>query len=469
MFHRLNDADLAELRAIFGAERVATGESVLNLHSADQAYHKGYRPEAVVFPVATAEVAALMRLAHERRIPVTPWGAGTSLEGNCVPAAGGIVIDFQQMDKILAVRPADFQVDVQAGVPYKDMNRELARHGLFFPPDPGANATIGGMVATNASGIRTIKYGATRDNVLRLTAVLPGGRVLAAGTRAPKSSAGYDLVRLLVGSEGTLAVVTEATLRLSGIPEEYSAAVATFAAVREAAAAVADIMASGLEPAALELLDENAAAVIAAEGRIRLEARPTLFVEFSGSHAAGLAADVDQTRELCAGRGCLAFSSGVGRAERNRLWEARHGFGESLIRAHPGENVLIIDTAVPLSAFAETVEFAVAAAAAEKLTASVCAHAGDGNLHLNIVGRMQDPAFMARVAPVYEKIVEFAIARGGTATGEHGVGIGKRKFMRRQHGFGVEVMAGIKRFFDPHGILNPCKVLPSEEPPGGDP
>lgn len=469
MFHRLNAADLADLRAIFDAERVATGESVLNLHSADQAYHRGYRPEAVVFPVSTAEVAALMRLAHERRIPVTPWGAGTSLEGNCVPAAGGLVLDFQRMDRILAVRPADFQVDVQAGVPYKDMNRALARHGLFFPPDPGANATIGGMVATNASGIRTIKYGATRDNVMRLTAVLPGGRVIQAGTRAPKSSAGYDLVRLLVGSEGTLAVVTEATLRLSGIPEEYSAAVATFGTVRQAAAAVADIMASGLEPTALELLDENAAAVIAAEGRVRLAVRPTLFVEFSGSHAAGLAADVAQTRELCAGQGCLEFTSGVGRAERHRLWEARHGFGEALIRAHPGENVLIIDTAVPLSAFAETVEFAVAAAAEEKLRASVCAHAGDGNLHLNIVGRMQDPAFMAQVAPVYEKIVAFALARGGTATGEHGVGIGKRKFMRRQHGHGVEVMAGIKRFFDPHGILNPCKVLPTEEMSGGVP
>jgi D-lactate dehydrogenase (cytochrome) len=467
MFHRLNADDLAELRAIFGAERVSTGASVLNLHSADQAYHRGFLPEAVVFPTATEEVARLMRLADERRIPVTPWGAGTSLEGNCVPAAGGVVIDFQRMDRILAVRPADFQVDVQAGVPHQDMNRELARHGLFFPPDPGANATIGGMVATNASGIRTIKYGATRDNVLRLTAVLPGGRVLHAGTRAPKSSAGYDLVRLLVGSEGTLAVVTEATLRLSGIPEEYSAAVATFGTVRQAAAAVADIMASGLEPAALELLDENAAAVIAAEGRVRLEVRPTLFVEFSGSHAAGLAADVAQTREICAARGGLGFCSGVGRAERHRLWEARHGFGEALIRAHPGQNVLIVDTAVPLSAFAEMVEFAVAAAAARRLTASVCAHAGDGNLHLNIVGRMLDPEFMALVAPVYDEIVAFAIARGGTATGEHGVGIGKRKFMRRQHGFGVELMAAIKRSFDPHGILNPGKVLPSEEPDGG--
>jgi D-lactate dehydrogenase (cytochrome) len=465
MFHRIDADDLAALKALLDRERVSTGESVLNLHSADQAYHKGYLPETVVFPESTEEVAAILKLADERRIPVTPWGAGTSLEGNCVPAEGGIVVDFQRMNRILAVRPEDFQVDVEAGVAYKDMNKTLARHGLFFPPDPGANATIGGMVATNASGIRTIKYGSTRDNVLRLKAVLADGRILHAGTCAHKSSSGYDLVRLIAGSEGTLAFVTEATLRLRGIPEDYSAAVAAFETVRAAADAVVDIMGSGMTPAALELLDADAVGYINRDGRVRLEERPTLFVEFSGSSPEGLAADVGLTESLCRGRGCIGFQAGVGREERNRLWEARHGFGESLIRATPGLNVLIVDTAVPLSRFADMVEFAVATAAAFELRACISSHAGDGNLHLNIVGPMQDAAFVARLNRAYEKIVAFAIAAGGTATGEHGVGIGKRKFMRLQHGPGVDVMRGIKRFFDPHGILNPCKVLPPEEAP----
>jgi D-lactate dehydrogenase (cytochrome) len=463
MFNRVTAADLADLRSVLADDRVSTGESVLNLHSADQTCHKGHPPEVVVFPVSTEDVAAILKLADGRRIPVTAWGAGTSLEGNCVPVEGGIVVDFQLMNKILEIRPKDFQVDVQAGVTYKDMNKTLAREGLFFPPDPGANATIGGMVATNASGIRTIKFGATRDNVMRLKAVLAGGLVVHAGTCAHKNSAGYDLVRLLVGSEGTLALVTEATLKLRGIPEDYSAAVAAFETVRDAADAVVDIMGSGLGPAALELLDADAIGYLNRDGKVALDEKPMLFIEFSGSNPTGLASDLEQAGEICRGRGCLRFQSGVGRSERNRLWEVRHGFGESLIRANPGLDVLIMDTAVPLSKFADMVEFAVKTAAAFDLRSCISSHAGDGNLHLNIVGKMQDKAFATRLNQAYEKIVSHAIFQGGTATGEHGVGIGKRKFMRQQHGAGVDIMRGIKHLFDPNGILNPCKVLPAED------
>jgi D-lactate dehydrogenase (cytochrome) len=461
-YNRVAKSDLDHLVSILGNDRVSTGESNLNLHSCDQAHHKGYLPEAVLWPESTEEVSAIMKMANERLIPVTPWGAGTSLEGNCVPTAGGIVIDFQRMNQILKVRARDFQVDVQTGVTYKDMNKVLSRHGLFFPPDPGANATIGGMIANNASGIRTIKYGATRDNVLRLQAVLPNGEVMHTGSHAMKTSSGYDLVRLLIGSEGTLAVITEASLKLTGIPEEFSAAVAGFANVTDATNSVYDIMAFGLQPAALELLDADAVRVINDREALKLTDNPTLFLEFSGSTVDGLSDDIRQAEELCRSHDCIYFRSGLGRDERNRLWEARHGFGESLIRSCPGLDVLIIDTAVPLSKFSEMVDYATQTATEHDLKACVSSHAGDGNLHLNVIGDMQDDQFVQRLNKAYDKIVSFAIDVGGTATGEHGVGIGKRKFMRQEHGHSLEVMCRIKQLLDPNGILNPGKLLPDE-------
>lgn len=459
-YNRVTEKDLVFLKNLLGADRVSVGESNLMLHSADQAHHKGYLPEAVVWPSSTEEISTILEMANERLIPVTPWGAGTSLEGNCLPVAGGIVLDFQLMNKILAVRPEDFQVDVQAGVTYKDMNKVLARQGLFFPPDPGANATIGGMVANNASGIRTIKYGSTKDNVLRLQAVLPTGQVIHAGTHSHKSSSGYDLVRLLVGSEGTLAIITEISLKLAGIPEEYSAGIATFKKVGDATDSVHEIMAYGLSPAALELLDSEAISYINKDGKIRLEESPTLFLEFTGSNRASLAEELKQAEEVCRNHQCIDFQTGVGRNERNRLWEARHGFGESLIRGNPGFDVLIIDTACPLSQFSGMVEFATQTAADYGLKACISSHAGDGNLHLNIVGKMQDKEFVKRLNEAYDQIVSYAISKGGTATGEHGVGIGKRKFMKQEHGFGIEIMRGIKKYFDPNGILNPGKIFP---------
>ena len=462
-FNHLTEKDLADLGSFLEADQVSTGESNLNLHSEDQAYHKGYRPEAVVWPRSTEEVSKILALANERTIPVTPWGAGTSLEGNCVPVHGGIILDFQFMGRILEVRAEDFQVDVQPGLTYKDMNKVLARQGLFFPPDPGANATIGGMVANNASGIRTIKYGSTRDNVHRLKAVLASGRVVEVGSRAAKSSSGYDLVRLLTGSEGTLAVITEITLKLAGIPEEFSAGVATFESVGEAADSVHGIMAYGLNPAALELLDAQAIGYINRDGRISLDEKPTLFIEFSGSNRAGVEESLRRAREVCADHNGLDFRSGVGREERNLIWEARHGFGESLIRSNPGADVLLMDAAVPLSRFSALVEQATSVAAAHGLKACVSSHAGDGNLHLNVIGNMGDPAHVAELDLAYEEIVSFAVSCGGTITGEHGVGIGKRRFMAQEHGQSLELMRGIKNYFDPKGILNPGKVLPDED------
>jgi D-lactate dehydrogenase (cytochrome) len=459
-FNRVTLEDLAFLKSLVGSDHVASGSSVLDLHSRDESHHREHLPEVVIWPRCKEDVAAILKLANERLIPVTPWGAGTSLEGNPLAVEGGIILDFELMADILAIRPEDFQVDVQPGVKYKDMNRVLARQGLFFPPDPGANATIGGMVANNSSGIRTVKYGATRDNVLRLEVVLPTGETFHAGSFSHKSSSGYDLVRFFVGSEGTLGIITEATLRLSGIPEEFSAAVVTFNSVKTATDAVCEIMGIGLTPAALELLDAETVEVINREGKVSMTEDPTLFLEFTGSSNLSLEEDLRLAREVCEGHGATKFESGVGRDERNRLWEARHGTGESLRRCHPGLDVMAVDTAVPLSKYSELVERARKVAAFYQLKAYTFGHAGNGNLHMDIFGAMKDEGVRTRMIRAYEEVVSYAISVGGTATGEHGVGIGKKKFMVQEHGEGVEVMRRLKNRLDPNGILNPGKILP---------
>jgi D-lactate dehydrogenase (cytochrome) len=460
-FSRIEAEDLAFLKSLVGSDRVSTGQSVLDLHSRDESYHGGYRPDVVVWPKKTEEVAAILKYANERMIPVTPWGAGTSLEGNPLPVEGGMVLDFELMNQILAIRAEDFQVDVQPGVKYKDMNHMLARNGLFFAPDPGANATIGGMVANNASGVRTVKYGTTKDNVLRLMVVLPTGEIFQAGSLSQKTSSGYDLVRLLTGSEGTLGVITEITLRLAGIPEKFGAALVTFDSVKNATDAVYEIMGSGLIPAALELLDPETIGAINKDGKVRLAERPTLFVEFTGTSDVGLEEDLKLAKEISDDHGAMGFESGIGREERNRLWEARHEALESVKRHNPGFDIIIADTAVPLSKYSSMVEYAGKTTASYRLKAYRFGHAGNGNLHLVIVGDLRDEEFTKRMDQAYMELVSYAISAGGTATGEHGVGIGKRKFMVQEHGEGVKVMRSIKNLLDPNGILNPGKVLPS--------
>jgi D-lactate dehydrogenase (cytochrome) len=460
-FRRIETEDLAFLKSLVGPDRVSRGESVLDLHSRDESYHRGYRPDVVVWPKSTEEVVSILKHANERMIPVTPWGAGTSLEGNPLPVEGGMVLDFELMNQILAIRAEDFQVDVQPGVKYKDMNQTLARNGLFFPPDPGANATIGGMVANNASGVRTVKYGATTDNVLRLVVVLPTGEVFHAGSFSPKRSSGYDLVRLLIGSEGTLGVITEITLRLAGIPEKFGAATVTFNSVENAADAVYEIMGSGLIPAALELLDPETIEAINKDGKVSLAERPTLFLEFTGASDVSLEEDLRLAKEICDGHGAMGFESGIGREERNRLWEARHEAYESVKRCNPGSDFIIADTAVPLSKYSSMVEYAGKTMGSYHLKAYCFGHAGNGNLHLVIVGDLRDEEFTKRMNQAYVELVSYAISVGGTTTGEHGVGIGKKKFMTQEHGEGVEVMRRIKNLLDPNGIMNPGKILPS--------
>ena len=439
---------------------MSTGESILDLHGKDESFHPRQKPEVVVWPLRAEEISDILKMANERRIPVTPWGAGTSLEGNPIPVRGGIVLNLQQMSHILELREEDLQVRVEPGVIYKELNQFLSRHGLFFPPDPGAGASIGGMVANNASGVRTIKYGATKDFVLQMEVVLPSGEMIRTGTNAVKSSSGYDLCRLFVGSEGTLGVVTEVTLRLVGLPAEFMAAIIQFHSVRDATDTVSQIMRSGLSPAALELLDTPVVRMVNRHKNLSLEEHPTLFVEFHGTSTAGLKEELEVVKEICADHGSVYFHSGIGREERNRLWEARYDVHEAIKVSHPGLSPLVIDTAVPISRYPDLVEWSEKVMAKREVTGFAFGHAGSGNLHMEILGQPEKEAEWCHVLEAGEEIVGFALECKGTATGEHGIGIGKRKFMEKEHGSSVKVMKQIKDLLDPKGIMNPGKIFP---------
>ena len=459
-FSTLSDAHLKNFQAMVAPDRFSSGDSILDLHARDQSAHPACRPEAVVWPQTAAEVAAVLKYANEHRIPVTGWGAGSSLEGNPIPVCRGLVLDFTRMNRILTIREEDFQADVEPGVVYQDLNEKLRHTGLFFPPDPGARATLGGMIANNASGTRTVLYGSTRDYVMRLVVALASGELIELGTRASKSSSGYSLINLFVGSEGTLGIVVEATMRLVGFPAEYSAAVATFPSVAAAARTVYELKRSGLNPAALELLGPECIALMNQEEKLGLAVEPTLFLEFHGASTSQLAEVLDSAKEICAAEGCRDFRPGLGRAERDRIFKARHALGEMIQHNHPEHHILIMDVAVPITRYIELLAEMQAEVNAHGLIAYTLSHAGNGNVHLNIAGRKDDPAEWDLVQKVSERLVLKTIALGGTATGEHGVGLGKRKYMPTQHGTGLAWMRRVKDLFDPHGILNPGKIFP---------
>ncbi|HSO63095.1 MAG TPA: FAD-binding oxidoreductase [Desulfobacterales bacterium] len=459
-FNTLSDAHLKNVKAMVAPDRFSTGDSILELHAKDQSRHPACRPEAVAWPQTASEVAAILKYADEHRIPVTGWGAGSSLEGNPIPVCRGLVLDFSRMNRILAIREEDFQVDLEPGVVYQDLNEKLRHTGLFFPPDPGARATLGGMIANNASGTRTVLYGSTRDYVMRLVVALASGELIELGTRASKSSSGYSLINLFVGSEGTLGIVVEATMRLVGFPAEVSAAVATFPSVAAAARTVYELKRSGLNPAALELLGPECIALMNQEEKLGLAVEPTLFLEFHGASTSQLAEVLDSAKEICAAEGCRDFRPGLGRAERDRIFKARHALGEMIQHNHPEHHILIMDVAVPITRYIELLAEMQAEVNAHGLIAYTLSHAGNGNVHLNIAGRKDDPAEWDLVQKVSERLVLKTIALGGTATGEHGVGLGKRKYMPTQHGTGLAWMRRVKELFDPNGILNPGKIFP---------
>ncbi len=459
-FNSLNQSHIKNLQAMVAKDRFSTGESVLDLHAEDQSQHPPSRPEAVIWPVERSEVSNILKYANDHLIPVTGWGSGSSLEGNPIPIQKGVVLDFSQMNRILNIRVEDFQADVEPGVIYQDLNDKLRHTGLFFPPDPGARATVGGMIANNASGTRTVYYGSTKDYVLRLEVVLASGEIIEMGTRAAKTSSGYDLIHLIVGSEGTLGVVVGATLRLVGFPVEYSAAVATFPSVEATSKAVFEIIRSGLNPAALELLGPECIALMNQEEQLGLNVSPTLFVEFHSSTASHLAEVLEMAREIGSENGCMEFRSGLGKAERDRIFKARHALGEMIIRNHPDCGTLVVDVAVPNTAYPEIIAAISQEMETASLTGYTFGHAGDGNVHFNIPGKKGDKKQWAQIDQLVERLVSKALDLGGTATGEHGVGLGKKKYMTAEHGKSLDWMKQIKTLFDPNGILNPGKIFP---------
>ena len=450
---------LAQLNAIYPADRISVSRAMREQHARDQSAHQAHLPDVVVWPLTAEEVSRTLALANQARVPVTPWGAGTSIEGNPIPVHGGVVLDLSRMDKIIAIHDQDFQVTVQPGVLYKDMNKILARYGLFFAPDPGANASIGGMLANNAAGIRTVKYGATRDNVLRLQVALADGRVIRTGSRSVKQSSGYDLTHLFVGSEGTLGVITEATLKLAPIPAHISAASAAFPTVADAANAVFEIIGSGLEPSALELLDATAIHVLNTDPAMDYPEAPTLFMEFSASNQAALTETLAQVQAICQENHASVFDAGAGRQERARLWHARHHLFETHVRYFAGQSFLVGDAATPISNYPQLIARTAALMQEKEMTGSLLGHAGDGNIHTILFFPPDDAAARQRAMDFNDAFVALALELEGTSTGEHGVGLGKQKFMAREHGPALDVMRQLKRSLDPNGILNPGKVL----------
>ena len=445
------------LEEIFG-DRLSFNESIRGQHGADLSYHVPQAPDAVAFANSEAEIVAAVKICAEYQIPVIPYGAGSSLEGHTLAVHGGLSLDVTQMDRILSVDPEDFRATVQAGVTREALNHHLRDHGLFFSVDPGANATLGGMSATRASGTSAVRYGTMRENVMRLRVVLASGEAMDVGSRAKKSSAGYDLARLMVGSEGTLGVITEVTVNLVPVPEKISSAIVSFEALPDAVDAAMSILQAAIPVARIELLDEVQIRASNAYSKLELEEKPTLFLEFHGSEAG-----VEEQAEM-AGALCAEFRSGkfvwaVKTEDRNRLWKARHNAAYAANAYRPGCRPMVTDVCVPLSNLAECLLHARDLIDGGSFPAVIAGHVGDGNFHAAFLIDPDNPMEIEQAHAMNDKIVDKALACGGTCTGEHGIGLGKRKSLRKEAGDAVHLMRTIKQALDPGNILNPGKIF----------
>ena len=456
--HPALDGLTASLRELLGP-RCSTSDSEREHHGHGESYHPTKAPDLVCYPLTTEEVSSIVKLCHQAKVPVIPFGAGTSLEGHVVALHGGVCIDLSRMNAITAVNAEDLDCTVEAGVTRKQLNEHLRDTGLFFPVDPGADATLGGMAATRASGTNAVRYGTMKDNVLALTVVLADGTILKTGGRARKSSAGYDLTRLFVGSEGTLGVITEITLRLYGIPEVMAAAICAFPTVEAAVDTVIATIQMGLPVSRMELLDDRALEAVNAYSKLDLPVTPTLFFEFAGS-AAGVEEQAAIVEEIARGEGATGWRRSTDPDERARLWQARHDIHWALRARRPGARGWGTDVCVPISALAEVIRETRKDCAQAPFFTAMVGHVGDGNFHLAMQIDRDDPAEVAQASAINDRMVNLALKLGGTCTGEHGVGIGKMKFMRTEHGEAIDVMHLIKDALDPKGLFNPGKVLP---------
>jgi D-lactate dehydrogenase (cytochrome) len=450
---------LERLAGRFG-DRFSVGEAVRAHHGKDESSLPPAAPDAVVFARSTEDVADAVRLCRQFRMPVIPFGTGTSLEGHLLAVRGGVSIDLSAMNRVLAVRPEDLDATVEAGVTRKQLNAELKSTGLFFPIDPGADASLGGMAATRASGTNAVRYGTMRDNVLGMTAVLADGQILKTGGRARKSSAGYDLTRLMIGSEGTLGIITELTVRLYPVPEAISSAICAFPTIADAVKAVIQTIQLGIPVARIELLDALALQAINRYSKTHLAEAPTLFFEFHGSPSA-VSEQAQAVQDIAAEHGGLDFEWATRPEDRSRLWQARHDAYYACLGLRPGARSLTTDVCVPISRLADCIGETMADLAASRLTAPLVGHVGDGNFHLLLLTDPDDADEMARARAFSNRLVERAVEMEGTCTGEHGVGLGKKKYMALEHGeAALQTMRAIKHALDPDDLLNPGKILP---------
>ncbi len=454
----LPEALLSALQARFGAQ-LSTSHAMREHHGRDESSYDPMLPDAVVFAQSTEDVAAAVALCNEHRFPIIPYGAGTSLEGHILALQGGLSIDLLQMNRVVNIHAEDLTVTVQPGVTRKQLNAEIKDTGLFFPIDPGADASIGGMTATRASGTNAVRYGTMRENVLALTVVTADGKIIKTGTRAKKSSAGYDLTRLFVGSEGTLGIVTEITLKLYPQPEAVSAAVCSFPSIAAAVNTTIQTIQMGVPVARVEFVDESGVKAINMHDKLALPEKPLLLFEFHGSEH-GVKEQAEVVQQIADEHGAEGFEWATRPEDRSRLWQARHNAYFALLQLRPGSRAISTDCCVPISRLAECLLETKADCEREKIIHGIVGHVGDGNFHVQMLIDPNDPADIARAEAVNERMVARAIAMDGTCTGEHGVGLHKIDFLVQEHGEGaIDVMRTLKHALDPNNILNPGKVV----------
>ncbi|WP_417316655.1 FAD-binding oxidoreductase [Emcibacter sp.] len=443
-------------------DRLSVSEAVRQHHGTSLTYLAPALPEAVAFAHSTEEVSHIIRLCNEADVPVMAFGTGTSLEGHFLATEGGLCIDLSGMDKIVSIHAEDLDATVEAGVTREDLNHALRDMGLFFPIDPGANASLGGMTATRASGTNAVRYGTMRDNVLSLTAVMADGEIIRTKGRAKKSAAGYDLNALLTGSEGTLGIIMEITLKLYGIPEAMSAAVCHFEDLESAVKTVVETIQTGIPVARIELADALQMSLINKYSELDYAAKPTLFLEFHGSEQS-VREQAEIVGEIAAGQGSGDFRWASRTEDRNKLWKARHDAFYAVQANHPGKDFWATDVCVPISRLTDCIMQTYDDIEKTGLVAPLVGHVGDGNFHLTLVFDKKDPAQVNRIEAFNGRLVERALKLEGTSTGEHGIGIGKKKFMTLEHGPALHYMQAIKKALDPKNILNPGKIFDLED------
>lgn len=452
------DDELLQVLSQIVGDRVTTAAVICEQHGKDESFHACAPPDAVVFAQTTDEISRIVMACAVRNVPVIPFGTGTSLEGHVAALRGGVSIDVSQMNEILAVNAEDLTCSVQPGVRRKQLNEHLRDTGLFFPIDPGADASLGGMTATRASGTNAVRYGTMRENVMSLEVVMADGRIIRTARRSKKSSAGYDLTRLFVGSEGTLGVITEVTLKLFGIPEAISAAVCSFEDMESAVNTVILTIQSGIPVARMELLDALQMNACNQYSDLNYPVAPTLFFEFHGTENS-VAEQVGQVQAIAAELGGTDFSWARKAEERSKLWQARHDAYYAGLALRPGSKGIATDVCVPISRLAECILETQVDIQASGLIAPIVGHVGDGNFHLVLCVDPDDPDEMARAEELNERMVMRALAMDGTCTGEHGVGYGKIGFLEAEHGEAISVMRDLKHALDPKNIMNPGKIL----------